>query len=788
MLRKTFTRAGLALMSISVLLTGCQQTASKNNQAVEPRVMTLNEQAKEVEFFVATNGSDDNPGTKAQPLKSLQGARDAIRRLKKIDRQQNITVWLRGGVHRLTDTFVLNRQDSGSKGKVIRYRAYQNEKPQLSSGKLVKGWKRLATDVEGLPAFARNKVWVADVSREDYGRFTALFTDNKRLQRAKSARFDGEKPTGYEIADSRNVMHKKDRHLLRKIVYKQGAPIRDWSNLDDIEVFFNPVPWALNFIPLEAIDLDKRLLTLKYEANAPAFSQNRPWAVIENAIDFLDEAGEWVHNSETGKLYYWPYDNNSPGNIYVPQLSELVRVEGDIDYHGSTDLPVKNLSFEGITFTQSKRSTWHKNHKGWGIQHDWDSFDTGNAMLRFRGAEDVLVEGNHFTNTAGSAIRLDLHAQNITIKNNLINYVGHMGILLAGYGPGTKDVNHHNTITNNIIHHVGEIIWHGHGIFAWQSGNNLIANNWIHDVPRKAIGICGVRVQILMKTGEDFDEAAKTIRWDEIDTSVTWQEDTQAHFMPYLHAKNNVIENNKVTKTLLRLHDGSSINVSGAGEGNIVRHNFIYDVDYIAVRTDDWQRGTTTENNIIVRAGTGIVHKDFNHIVNNIFYDLNGESIRMRAFPRQFFKPGSIIQRNIFTDARRPPYGSRDLWNTPEFFATKKGIKLIPYEYELDNNLFVFEKRDPEVFLAPHQKHGVELNSKISTSSIFLDPENFDFRFKNKQLADEIGFKAFDVNMRSFGITEEYPADLLKQDSRLTQWGKPTRLHGGIESKAKDVH
>ena len=697
-------------------------------------------------------------------------------------------MWIRGGKYKLDQTLVLNRQDSGAQGKLIRYRAYAGEKPVLSSGKLVKGWQRLQQEVKGLPEVAKGKVWVADVSREDYGRFTALFTEDKRLPRAKSERFDGEKPTGYEIADSRNVMHKKDRHLLRKIVYKKGAPIRNWQNIDDIEVFFNPVPWALNFIPLESIDLNKRLLTLKYEANAPAFSQNKPWAVIENAIDFLDEAGEWVHNSETGKLYYWPHDNKKPGNIYAPQLNELVRVEGDIDYHGSEDLPVKNLSFEGLTFTQTKRSTWHKNHKGWGIQHDWDSFDTGNAMLRFRGAENVLVEGNHFTNTAGSAIRLDLHAQNITIKNNLINYVGHMGVLLAGYGPGTKDVNHNNTITNNIIHHVGEIVWHGHGIFAWQSGNNLISNNWIHDVPRKAIGICGVRVQILMKTGEDFDEAAKTIRWDEIDTDVTWQQDTQAHFMPYLHAKNNVIENNKVTKTLLRLHDGSSINVSGAGEGNIIRHNLVYDVDYIAVRTDDWQRGTTTENNIIVRAGTGVVHKDYNHIVNNIFYDLNGESIRMRAFPRQYFKPGSVIQHNIFTDARRLPYGSRDLWNTSEFFATKKGTKLIPYEYELDNNLFIFEKRDPEAFLAPHREQGVELNSKTSRSPIFVDPQNFDFRLKDKTLADEIGFKPFDVSIDSFGLTKDYPSELLKLDSRLTQWGNPTLLHGGIEKKAKDVH
>ena len=69
-------------------------------------------------------------------------------------------------------------------------------------------------------------------------------------------------------------------------------------------------------------------------------------------------------------------------------------------------------------------------------------------MLRFRGAQDCEVTECRFTNSGGSAIRLDLHAQNININNNMIDFVGHMGILLCGYGPGTKDVNKNNSITN----------------------------------------------------------------------------------------------------------------------------------------------------------------------------------------------------------------------------------------------------------------------------------------------------------------------------------------------------
>jgi hypothetical protein len=390
--------SAILTLSICLLISGCKQPSTQTTSGLD--------------FHINPQTSVAGDGSPAAPFQTLEQARDAIRLLDEGSRQKEINVWLGDGEHRLTKTLVLNRQDGGQGEHPVRYRAMPGATPVLTSGKPVNQWKKLNAPVDGLPAAAQKHVWVADVSLEKYGRFTTLFNGDKRLPRAKSDRFQGEKPTGYEIADSRNVMHKKDRHLLREIRYLEGAPIRQWSNLDDIEVFFNPVPWALNFIPLESVNMEQRLLTLKYEANAPAFSQKGPYAWIENAVDFIDEPGEWAHNSQTGKLYYWPIDGKAPANILVPQLHEFIRVEGEIDYDGPVDQPVKNISFEGLTFTHGKRSNWYKGRKGRGIQHDWDTFDYGNAMLRLRGAENIKIKGNHFTNSGGSAIRLDLHAQN----------------------------------------------------------------------------------------------------------------------------------------------------------------------------------------------------------------------------------------------------------------------------------------------------------------------------------------------------------------------------------------
>ena len=428
------------------------------------------------------------------------------------------------------------------------------------------------------------------------------------------------------------------------------------------------------------------------------------------------------------------------------------------------DIPAHHINFKGLTFSHGDRTVWYTNRKGWGIQHDWDTFDYGNAMLRFRGAENCEVSECHFTNSGGSAIRLDLHAQNITIKNNLINDVGHMGILLAGYGPGTKDVNKNNTITNNILFGTGQIVWHGHAIFAWQNGQNTISHNYIHDVPRKAIGICGVRAQILMKPDDNFDEASRTIRWYEIEKTIDSTLEAQQRYAPYLHARNNRIAHNRIERTMLKLSDGSSINVSGAGMGNVIEHNYLYDIPYVGMRNDDWQDGTTMKNNILHKvAKIGIIHKGVNSIKNNILINC-AKGIHFRAYPQQFFVPESDITNNIlFSTSKRFIPNTLFRWGG-KMFLHREGKKTIPYEYNMDYNAYWWPGAEKD--LAEKQRNGIEAHGVVMDPK-FANIEQQDYRIKNKKLLKKTGFKPFDVRLSSFGITKKFPLQLRSLDSTL---------------------
>lgn len=724
--------------------------------------------AEDQEFYISPQGSDTNIGSIDAPFATIERAQKAIRSLPENERKSDITVYLRGGEYRLSSKIEFGVEDSAPDGYQYSYEAYEDETPRITSNHQLTEWSE-----EG-------DLYVTTFPAE-YDKPYILFNGDEMIHRSKKEGFDvvsveplsldkhtdTPKAGEYNASRSMNVYYDEDRYLLKQFdVTDPNKILHDWDKDDEIEVAFAPVPWALNILPVERVNLESGTIYTSIEANAPAgakLSHTKPW--VENALEYITP-GTFV--TRGNKIYYSKKGNEDLSKFTMPTMVEYLIVGGEINYDGE-DIPVKNLQFKGLTFANANRYTWSSDHKGWGIQHDWDKFDAPNSMLRFRGAESCVVDECRFTASANSAIRLDLYCQDITIQNSLIDYVGHMGILLCGYGPGTKDVNKGNTITNNLIHHVGQVITHGAGIFMWQSGENLVSHNLIHHVPRKGIGVCGVRMPIIAKKWCDFDEASKTIRWSEFDmdnyNKYQSGELTLGEYwktcLPYLHARNNKIEYNEVYRALEYLGDGSVINVSGAGEGNVVSNNYVHHIASHAsgvLRTDDWQRGTMFEKNIIYHSNiAGAVHKGFNDIVGNMFIDCScKESIRWASYPDEEADYGSRVEKNIF-------YESEDKINYyRESYRASEGITL-PHNSQTDSNLFYVAKdnKDAKKHIEMWQAKGVE-KSSIAVDPQFVGGAVPPFKLADNSPAYNIGFEAIDFE--KIGLKESYPAKYRELD------------------------
>jgi len=693
--------------------------------------------ASTVDFYVATDGKDAWSGTLPEPNRdgtdgpfaTLARARDAVRRLRASQPETSVVVQIRGGVYRLAETVVFSLEDSGKGDSTITYAADPGEKPVFSSGQEIKGWKRVTARLPGLPAAVRGEVRVADVSR----RFCTLYDSDGLLPRARS---DGFIPLE---GGSRNRLH-----------FPEGR-LKNWPNVEDVEIVVRPHhAWIVNVLPLVSVDEETQIartaIDATYAMNQLRFLKGTESCWVENVLEELDEPGEWVLNTKAGKLYLWPR-GKSP--VMAPQLTELIRVQGEIDKMGPKDVPVRNLCFRGLTFMHGDRYLLSEDDAG--LQHDWDMLDKANALVRLRGTENCTIEQCHFTQSGSGAIRVDLHGQRNTISGNHIEHLGGAGILLCGYGPGTKDVNKGNLVYNNHIHHTGRVYSHSPGIMVWQSGENRVVNNLIHHTPYTGLIISGCMTGFFAKPGGR--ELARTIRWHEVGGKPGKR--TLEQVRPFLHTHDNLIEYNEIHHAMEMLGDGNGIYIRGAGAGNVIRRNYVHHLVspmkmQAAIRTDGGQTDTLIAENLIYKCTSqGILLKLNNRCENNIVADIiappRGYYLAVREGPLT----GATIKRNIFyassatcTFIDEPPAARG---RTAE---DRRGRGLArSRDADTDYNIYycVADRTLGEAMLEKQQRDGVDVHS-LAVDPLFVDPENGDFRFKPGSPAIEMGITPIDVS------------------------------------------
>ncbi|WP_146508216.1 right-handed parallel beta-helix repeat-containing protein [Thalassoglobus neptunius] len=689
--------------------------------------------ALEADFYVSPQGSDTwsgslpapNSNLTDGPFASLARARDAVRESRK-NREKDVLVLIRDGRYQLNQTVVFSLEDSGTAGSTVTYAAYPGETPIFSSGKKITGWRKPTSPPPGLTNEAPEHVLVADVDDS----FCALFDSDGLLPRARSERFI---PLS---GGTRNEIH---------FPPEQFHP---WPNVEDIEVVVRPHhAWIVNILPLESIDEQRRVgrtsVSATYAMNRLHFLKDTESCWIENTLFELDSPGEWVLNKAEGKLYLWPRNTSA---VFAPQLTELIRIEGEIDVAAPQDIPVQNLCFKGLTFIHGDR--YQLSNADAGLQHDWELHDKDNALIRLRGTENCRVEQCRFAHSGSGAIRIDLHGQNNTVSDNLIENMGGTGVLLCGYGPGKKDVNRNNLIQNNHIHHCGRIYSHSPGIMVWQSGSNRVANNLIHHTPYTGIIISGCMADFFRRNGR---ELSRTIRHNELD--LLPRNPTRNDVLGYLHTNDNVIEYNEIHHAMELLGDGNGIYIRGAGSGNIIRHNYIHHLVapmqmQAAIRTDGGQTDTHIFGNLIYRCATqGIILKLNNKCENNIVAEIlappRGYYLSLREGPMT----GATIQRNIFYSKSEPctfidelPPGRRN--NTED----RRGRLLAKsHQAATDFNIYYCVENNElgTAMLANQKRDGVDIHS-LAEDPLFVDPENGDFRLAPDSPALRLGFEQTD--------------------------------------------
>lgn len=434
--------------------------------------------ATAVDFYVdPVSGNNANTGTSpATAFKTLEKARQAVDLING-SMTEDITVHLRGGIHRLSSTLTLGPADSGTNGFDVVYRNYGSEVPVVNGG----------VDLSG--------GWVLHDAAKNIYKKTGVTNQFRQLTVNASSAIRARTPnqTNPDTLGPYLTMVGIDAAAQEAIVPR--APIEGWrsvAGLASVEVVMHPHWYQYRGrIDSDASYQNATQVRFKFQspendsifAKGDDFWNSASYPVpyfVENSIDFLDAEGEWFHDTATSTLYYKPRPGEymPTATIEVPVLERLIQITG-----GSSTNKVRNIRFEGLTFTQT----------------GWNGPSTKGSAMTQGSRELVQPFAKHGAITAQFADNLDIasckfrflgftaisYVKGVTggsIRNCDFRWLSGNGIVIHDDGtkdPAEGDFCQNIRIVNNGISRFGQQYSNGIGIVSYFVKRMLIADNEI---------------------------------------------------------------------------------------------------------------------------------------------------------------------------------------------------------------------------------------------------------------------------------------------------------------------
>jgi len=236
------------------------------------------------EFYVSPEGEDENSGSSQKPFKTIKKAKEKVAEIN--DKMTgNIVVNIAAGTYKLNETEIFDESHGGKNGHRVIFRAQDPDNPpEIIGGRKIEEFTE------------ENGIFYAPLDNIEYVR--NLYIDTYPAARARSS-FNYEYVADYHIEGS---MYERDGI----VVGNNDFPMQ-FKNPDDLEVVCLDVFRSYR-IPVEDVIRkdDKTILILnRYTLNSlPRFAVGSKF-YLENAIEFLDEPGEFYWDSDDKIIYYF---------------------------------------------------------------------------------------------------------------------------------------------------------------------------------------------------------------------------------------------------------------------------------------------------------------------------------------------------------------------------------------------------------------------------------------------------------------------------------------------------
>ena len=471
------------------------------------------------EIWISPKGSDFNDGTRQSPKATLTSALRQAREWRRTEDnriQGGITIYMEGGTYAFHEPVFIRPEDSGTKESPTIIRSVGDEKVVLSGGICINGWKK------------QGKVWVADVPAFN-GRpldFRQLWVNGKKAVRARDVE-DFEKMNRICSVDEKNEILYVPVVSIRRLIDNKGNLKAKYA-----EMVLHQM-WCVANLRIRSVEVQGDSAAIRFHQPESRIQFEHPWPrpmvttdghnsafYLTNARELQDVPGEWYHDIDARKVYYYPREGEKmqEAEVIVPAVETLVRVEGTLDR------PVCHIRFEKITFSYT---TWmrpsEKGHvplqagmyltDGYRIdpkmQRNYLNHPLDNqgwlgrpaAAVRVVAARQIDFERCRFEHLGSTGLDYEEAVQGGVVRGCLFRDIAGNGLLVGSFSPAAhethlpydpadrREVCTQQHINNCYFTEIGNEDWGCLAIAAGYVGDVNIEHNEISEVPYSGISL-----------------------------------------------------------------------------------------------------------------------------------------------------------------------------------------------------------------------------------------------------------------------------------------------------------
>lgn len=514
------------------------------------------------DIYVSPSGKDVNDGSAAAPKATLSAALRQAREMRRLNAsgiENGINIFLKEGTYYQYESLCVRPEDSGTQQSPTTITAVAGGKVVISGGMPVTNWKK------------QGKLMVADVP-DFNGRpldFRQLWVNGRKAVRAR------------DVGDFEKMYRIIRNDKVNQELWVPAKAVKAIAKAPYAEMVLHQM-WAVSFLRIKSVRIQGDSAAVSFHNPESKLQFERPWPqpmigagvnspfYLTNAMELLDQPGEWYHDIRTHKLYYYPLAGEKMNEAIVPAIETVIQVEG------TSDRRVENVFFKNITFSHT---TWmrpsEKGHvplqagmymtEGYKLRPSIDRVDNhkldnqgwlgrGAAAVTVAGACNINFEGCTFEHLGYSGLDYVDATVGGRVKNCIFTDIAGNGLVAGSFSPASLETHlpYNPTdlrsvctgleVSNSLFTDVTNEDWGCVAIAGGYVSGMRILNNEISDVSYSGI-------------------------------SLGWGWNRNVVCM-----KNNLVQRNNIYHYAKHVYDVAGIYTLGAQPGTLISENWVHDI------------------------------------------------------------------------------------------------------------------------------------------------------------------------------------------------------------------